>query len=84
MKATLPDDPTFARLREWRLRRAQDDGVAAFIVFDNKTLVAIAERAPASHAELAGVPGVGPKKLEMYADEVLAVLRGADVPSALP
>lgn len=84
VKATLPDDPTFARLREWRLRRAQDDGVAAFIVFDNKTLVAIAERAPASHAELAGVPGVGPKKLEMYADEVLAVLRGADVPSALP
>jgi DNA helicase-2/ATP-dependent DNA helicase PcrA len=75
-KAQLPDDPTFARLREWRLRRAQDDGVAAFIVFDNKTLVAIAEQAPANRAELARVPGVGPKKLEQYADELLAVLHG--------
>jgi DNA helicase-2/ATP-dependent DNA helicase PcrA len=76
-KAELPvDDPVFARLREWRLRRAQDDGVAAFIVFDNKTLVAIADRAPKDHGELAAVPGVGPKKLEMYAEEVLSVLRG--------
>jgi DNA helicase-2/ATP-dependent DNA helicase PcrA len=75
-KASLPDDPVFARLREWRLRRAQDDGVAAFIVFDNKTLVAIAERAPRDRGALASVPGVGPKKLDQYADEVLAVLRG--------
>ncbi|HEX3706634.1 MAG TPA: ATP-dependent DNA helicase UvrD2 [Mycobacteriales bacterium] len=74
-KAALPDDPTFSRLREWRLRRAQDDGVAAFIVFDNKTLVAIAARAPSDRDELAAVPGVGPKKLEQYADEVLEVLR---------
>jgi DNA helicase-2/ATP-dependent DNA helicase PcrA len=73
-KAQLPDDPTVSRLREWRLRRAQDDGVAAFIVFDNKTLVAIAERAPRDRSELAAVPGVGPRKLEQYADEVLAVL----------
>jgi DNA helicase-2/ATP-dependent DNA helicase PcrA len=71
----LPDDPLFAGLREWRLRRAQDDGVAAFMVFDNKTLVAIAERSPRDHAELASVPGVGPKKLEQYGDEVLAVIQ---------
>ncbi|HVT64658.1 MAG TPA: ATP-dependent DNA helicase UvrD2 [Mycobacteriales bacterium] len=76
VKSDLPDDPVFTRLREWRLRRAQDDGVAAFIVFDNKTLVAIAERAPHDRAGLAAIPGVGPKKLEQYADEVLAVLRG--------
>jgi DNA helicase-2/ATP-dependent DNA helicase PcrA len=75
-KTQLPDDPVFARLREWRLRRAQDDGVAAFIVFDNKTLVAIAERAPQDRNALAAVPGVGPKKLDQYADEVLAVLHG--------
>jgi DNA helicase-2/ATP-dependent DNA helicase PcrA len=75
-KAQLPDDPTFTRLREWRLKRAQEDEVAAFIVFDNKTLVAISERAPRNEVELGEVPGVGPKKLELYADEVLAVVRG--------
>jgi DNA helicase-2/ATP-dependent DNA helicase PcrA len=75
-KAQLPDDPLFTRLREWRLQRAQDDGVAAFMVFDNKTLVAIAERAPDDRAGLAAVPGVGPKKLEQYAEEVLSIIRG--------
>ncbi|HVS68192.1 MAG TPA: ATP-dependent DNA helicase UvrD2, partial [Mycobacteriales bacterium] len=75
-KADLPDDPLFTRLREWRLQRAQDDGIAAFMVFDNKTLVAIAERAPQDRSELAAVSGVGPKKLEQYADEVLSVIRG--------
>ncbi|HVV74930.1 MAG TPA: ATP-dependent DNA helicase UvrD2 [Mycobacteriales bacterium] len=76
VKQQLPDDPLFARLREWRLQRAQHDGIAAFLVFDNKTLVAIAERAPQDRVELAAVSGVGPKKLEQYADEVLEVIRG--------
>ncbi|HVX68830.1 MAG TPA: ATP-dependent DNA helicase UvrD2 [Mycobacteriales bacterium] len=75
-KPELPDDPLFTRLREWRLQRAQDDGVAAFMVFDNKTLVAIADRAPDDRAGLAAVPGVGPKKLEQYAEEVLSIIRG--------
>ncbi|HWC33737.1 MAG TPA: ATP-dependent DNA helicase UvrD2 [Mycobacteriales bacterium] len=75
-KTQLPDDPLFVRLREWRLKRAQDDGIAAFMVFDNKTLVAIAEQAPHDRAELAAVSGVGPKKLEQYADEVLSVILG--------
>ncbi|HVT20311.1 MAG TPA: ATP-dependent DNA helicase UvrD2 [Mycobacteriales bacterium] len=75
-KVQLPDDPLFTRLREWRLQRAQDDGIAAFMVFDNKTLVTIAERAPHDRAGLAAVPGVGPKKLEQYADEVLSIIRG--------
>jgi DNA helicase-2/ATP-dependent DNA helicase PcrA len=75
-KAQLPDDPLFTRLREWRLQRAQDDGIAAFMVFDNKTLVTIAERAPSDRAGLAAIPGVGPKKLEQYAEEILAVIHG--------
>jgi DNA helicase-2/ATP-dependent DNA helicase PcrA len=68
------EDPVVARLRAWRLERSRDDGVPAYVVFDNRTLEAIAQRRPANRSELASVPGVGPKKLEQYADEVLAVL----------
>jgi DNA helicase-2/ATP-dependent DNA helicase PcrA len=69
------DDPLFDRLRTWRARRAKDDGVPAYVVFHDATLHAIAERKPADWADLAGVSGVGPAKLERYADEVLAIVR---------
>jgi len=71
----LSDDPLVQALASWRLERSRDDGVPAYVVFDNKTLEAIAERRPADRAELASVPGVGPKKLEQYADDVLRIVR---------
>jgi DNA helicase-2/ATP-dependent DNA helicase PcrA len=74
-KQELSDDPVVTKLREWRLQRSRDDGVPAYVVFDNKTLEAIAAHAPADRGALAAVPGVGPAKLERYAEEVLALLR---------
>jgi DNA helicase II / ATP-dependent DNA helicase PcrA len=75
-----PDEaeaPAFRALRSWRLRRAKEDGVPAFVVFHDSTLAEIVRRAPDSPEQLAGVPGVGPAKLERYAGEVLAALRSA-------
>jgi DNA helicase-2/ATP-dependent DNA helicase PcrA len=74
-KQAMPDDPVFEALRDWRLERSREDGVPAYVVFDNKTLAAIAEIRPSDVAELSSVPGVGPKKLEQYADEVLRIVR---------
>ena len=67
----------FDRLREWRRKRAQADGVPAYVVFHDRTLAEIAERRPRDWADLAAVAGVGPAKLERYADEVLAVVSGS-------
>lgn len=64
----------FDRLKEWRRKRAQADGVPAYVVFHDRTLAEIAERKPRDWADLAAVAGVGPAKLERYADEVLAVV----------
>jgi DNA helicase-2/ATP-dependent DNA helicase PcrA len=74
-KQAMADDPVFEALRDWRLERSREDGVPAYVVFDNKTLAAIAEIRPSDVAELSSVPGVGPKKLEQYADEVLRIVR---------
>jgi DNA helicase-2/ATP-dependent DNA helicase PcrA len=76
VKRELSDDPVVQRLRDWRLQRSRDDGVPAYVVFDNKTLEEIAARAPSDRGELAAVPGIGPKKLDQYADEVLTLLNG--------
>ena len=64
----------FDRLKEWRRKRASADGVPAYVVFHDRTLAEIAERRCKDWADLAAISGVGPAKLERYADEVLAVV----------
>jgi len=76
-EAELP--PAYRALKAWRLTRARIDGVPAFVVFHDSTLAEIATRRPATPAELAGVSGVGPTKLERYGSEVLATLAQAPV-----
>jgi DNA helicase-2/ATP-dependent DNA helicase PcrA len=65
------DDELFENLRAWRLDRAQEQKVPAFVVFTDATLVAIAESLPTDLASLAAVPGVGRAKLDRYGSEVL-------------
>ncbi len=64
----------FDRLKEWRRTRASADSVPAYVIFHDRTLAEIAERKPRDWADLAAVPGVGPAKLDRYADEVLAIV----------
>ena len=66
--------PLSSALRAWRTARAQTDSVAAFIVFHDSTIEAIAERRPRSIAELRRVPGIGPTKLDRYGEEIIGVV----------
>ncbi len=66
--------PGFDALKAWRLTRAREDEVPAYLVFHNTTLEEIAARRPRTLDELAAVPGVGPAKLERYGEGVLAAL----------
>jgi DNA helicase II / ATP-dependent DNA helicase PcrA len=80
-KGTAPeaaDAELFGRLRTWRKAQADALGSPPYIVFSDATLVAIADARPQSIAALARISGVGPMKLERYAEPLLAVLGGAD------
>ncbi|MEP7178470.1 MAG: ATP-dependent DNA helicase UvrD2, partial [Pseudonocardiales bacterium] len=72
------DAELFGRLRAWRKAQADAQGSPPYIVFSDATLVAIADARPQSSAALARISGVGPMKLERYAEPLLAVLGGAD------
>ena len=78
-------EASFAALRAWRLERARADAVPPYVVFHDRTLAEIARVQPSGRAGLAAIAGVGPAKLERYADEVLAVLRagGAATPDVV-
>jgi len=70
-------------LRAWRLARARSDAVAAFIIFHDSTIEAIAERRPRTIAELRRIPGVGPTKLDRYGDEVIGVVASTEPEATL-
>ncbi|WP_256336833.1 DNA helicase RecQ [Belnapia rosea] len=71
----MAGDALFDALRAWRKREASEQGLPAYVIFQNDTLAAIAERRPQDAEELAMIPGVGRSKLERYADAVLRVVR---------
>ncbi len=77
------DAELFGRLRAWRRAQADAQHVPPYVVFSDATLVAIADARPTSRGALAQISGVGPTKLQRYADPVLAVLGGAD-PAQVP
>ena len=66
--------PVFDALRTWRSARCKSDGVPAYVVASDATLREIAERRPASLPALSTVAGIGPTKLDLYGDEILAVV----------
>jgi len=74
--------PEEAALRSWRSSVARKDGMPAYVVLNDKELVGIAERNPATLAELGRCRGMGPIRLERWGDEILAVLEGASAPTA--
>lgn len=67
-KAAAPraDEPLLAALKALRFRIAQEQGVPAYIVFSNATLLDMAAKQPCSMEELMDVSGVGHVKAERY------------------
>ena len=68
------DGPLLERLQLWRRERARRDGVPAYVVAHDSTLVAIVESRPQSLAALRRVKGMGPAKLDAYGAEILALI----------
>ena len=62
------------RLRDWRRRQAQAQGVPAYVVFNDKTLEALAALRPSTTEALLAVPGIGPAKLDAYGDELIDLI----------
>ena len=68
----------FATLKAWRAEVAREHNLPAFVVFHDATLAQMAQQCPQDIDALAGVSGVGAKKLQAYGEEILRVLRAAD------
>ncbi len=69
------DSALLVALKQWRSAVAKGANVPAYVVFADATLEAVAARAPRSRADLRGLTGIGPVKLERYGDALLRVVR---------
>ncbi len=72
----LAGGPGFEALKAWRMERARADGVPAYVVAHDATLLEIAETRPGSLDALGRVKGMGPARIERYGEKILAVLAG--------
>ena len=78
--ALTPDQELlFEALRSWRKQQADERALAAYMIFDNKTLRGIARMRPNSPEQLAEVKGVGQTKLETYGSAVLDLVAAEPV-----
>ncbi|MFE7121815.1 3'-5' exonuclease, partial [Streptomyces sp. NPDC057654] len=73
------DEALYARLHDWRAARAKALGQPAYCVFTDKTLLAIAEAVPEDEGRLAGISGVGVRKLGRFGADVLALCAGQEL-----
>jgi ATP-dependent DNA helicase RecQ len=70
----LVDQEVWQALRELRLTLAEQQGVPAYLIFHDATLMEMVERRPQTLTQLAQVSGVGTRKLESYGAQFLECL----------
>ncbi len=67
-------EAAYERLRRCRLRLAEDQGVAPYMIFHDRTLREMVERMPGTLVDLLAIGGVGQAKLQRYGAEFLDAL----------
>jgi len=68
----------YAALKAWRAEVAREHNLPAYVVFHDATLAEMAREQPDTLDALAGISGVGAKKLEAYGREILRVLESPE------
>lgn len=59
-------------LKQWRRRKAAEMSVPAFVIFGDRDLASVAEAAPTNLMALSACRGIGPAKLKLYGEALLA------------
>ena len=75
---TDDDQALLAELKAKRLSLATAQGVPAFVVFSDATLIDMVNQKPQTRTSFAQINGVGPKKLAQYSDAFLALLTASE------
>ena len=67
------DEALYAALETWRRDISKSEDRAAYLILTNASLEQIAQEKPQTEAELKDIKGIGPVKLERYAEAILSL-----------
>ncbi|PLV60555.1 ATP-dependent DNA helicase RecQ [Erwinia sp. B116] len=69
------DRKLFAKLRKLRKAIADEENVPPYVVFNDATLIEMAEQMPLTASEMLSVNGIGQKKLERFGKPFLVMIK---------
>ncbi|MBM1171164.1 DNA helicase RecQ [Microvirga arabica] len=69
------DDPLLLDLKGLRTKLAKEEGVPAYVIFSDRSLIDMAVKRPVTVRAFGEIHGVGQAKLDRYADAFLEVVR---------
>jgi ATP-dependent DNA helicase RecQ len=73
--AVPSDDPLLLDLKGLRTKLAKEEGVPAYVIFSDRSLIDMAVKKPVTVRAFGEIHGVGQAKLDRYADVFLEVLK---------
>lgn len=80
-KAELQDDAAtlalFDRLKAWRKKLAEEENVPPYFIFNDKTLIEIANQKPSNARGLLSISGIGELKAKKFGDDIIRIISGA-------
>lgn len=79
-KTELKDDAAtqelFDRLKVWRKKFAEEENVPPYFIFNDKTLVEIANQKPSSRSGLLSISGIGELKAKKFGGDIIRIING--------
>jgi len=69
------DGQLYSMLRDIRMKMAKREDVPPYVIFNNKTLEALARYQPVNTEEALHIPGIGAAKVQRYAEPFLDIIR---------
>jgi ATP-dependent exoDNAse (exonuclease V) alpha subunit len=73
------DEKLLEKLKNWRIQKAQANGIPAYMVAHNTALEALATIKPVTPQQLIVVPGFGKMKVEKYGLEIISIIAGHEL-----
>lgn len=73
-RPVVPDEGLFAELRKLRRELAESEHVPPFVIFSDKTLLAMSDLKPTTEADFLAVKGVGEHKMTKYGSQFMTVI----------
>ncbi|MBR5097498.1 MAG: DNA helicase RecQ [Treponema sp.] len=77
-KADLQDDAQtsllYEDLKAWRKKLADEENVPPYFIFNDKTLIEIANKKPSTRADLLSISGIGELKAKKFGGDILKII----------